>query len=216
VNDQRASRIRAAYGRSAHRYAAEVGTNVDGRFETGFDLALLDAFVDAAPAGDVLDAGCGVGRIARRIHDRGRAVRGTDLVPEMIAEASRAHPMIRFDVAPLTAQPADPAEFAAVVAWYSVIATPPDELAGVWREIARVLGPDGAVLVAFQAGEGERRRLEDAYGTGATLDLFHHAPDAVVAGLTAAGFVLDWRAERAPVLAHEFTPQAFVAARRAD
>lgn len=40
-----------------------------------------------------------------------------------------------------------------VVAWYSIIHTPPRAVAGLFGEFARVLAPGGQLLLAFQAAD---------------------------------------------------------------
>jgi cyclopropane fatty-acyl-phospholipid synthase-like methyltransferase len=65
---------RAVYDFSAAHYASTVGTSVTPEFERPIDRALLDAFAEELVAvGDaqVLDIGCGVGRVTAYLHDRG-------------------------------------------------------------------------------------------------------------------------------------------------
>jgi SAM-dependent methyltransferase len=52
-----------------------------------------------------------------------------------------------------------------VVAWYSIIHTPPDRLPVVFSEFHRVLRPGGHLLVAFQVGDERvhRRRTATRY-----------------------------------------------------
>ncbi|HIV59299.1 MAG TPA: class I SAM-dependent methyltransferase, partial [Candidatus Stackebrandtia faecavium] len=52
----------------------------------GADLAGEARFMDAlmAPGSDVLDAGCGPGRVGGQLHDRGHGVVGVDVDPELI------------------------------------------------------------------------------------------------------------------------------------
>ena len=53
---------------------------------------------------------------------------------------------------------------AGAVCWYSIIHTPPDQLAEAFGELARVLIPGGYLLLGFQA-EGEPVHRADAQGT---------------------------------------------------
>ncbi len=150
---------RAVYDFSAAHYAAAVGTTISAAFERPIDRAILDAFAEDVLARDgalVLDVGCGVGRITSYLHDRGLDVRGVDLSPAMVATARSAHPHLALDVAPMTALPVDAGSATAVVLWYSIIHTPPALLVDVWNELARVVTPNGSVLVAFQEGDNDR------------------------------------------------------------
>lgn len=205
---------RAVYDSSAAQYASAVGTTVTATFERPIDRALLDAFAEdcvAAGAAAVLDIGCGVGRVASYLHGKGLAVRGLDVSPEMVATARSTHPHLSFDVAAMTELPVDDESIAAAVYWYSIIHTPPASLPGVWVELARVLSPGGQVLIGFQAGDNEEVQRQNAYGSATTLTWYRHDLDDVVRSVRDAGFVVQTRLWRTAQLAHETTPQAFVA-----
>jgi SAM-dependent methyltransferase len=204
---------RAVYDFSAAHYASTVGTSVTPEFERPIDRALLDAFAEELVAvGDaqVLDIGCGVGRVTAYLHDRGVDVRGLDLSPEMISVARVAHPGLTFEVAPMTQLPVADASIDAAVLWYSIIHTPPSGLDRVWTELVRVLAPHGRALVAFQAGDGEAVARDDAYGSSATLTWYRHDVDFVARSTEAAGLVVQAKTWRRAELAHESTPQAFL------
>lgn len=204
---------RAVYDFSAAHYATAVGTTVSAAFERPIDRAILDSFAEDLLALDnarVLDVGCGVGRITSYLHDRGLDVRGVDLSPAMVATARSAHPHVAFEVSPMTALPVDDGSVTAVVLWYSIIHTPPTLLVDVWSDLARVVAPNGWVLVAFQEGDNDRAQRENAYGSSTTLTWYRHDTDDVVRGVEHAGFELHTRTWRAAELAHETTPQAFL------
>jgi SAM-dependent methyltransferase len=208
---------RDAYDRLAADYGEVVGTTVSPRFEAPLDLALLAVFaaeVAAASPGAVIDAGCGVGRVTRFLADAGLDVSGTDLSPGMIDAARAAHPDLTFDVGALTDLGHHDGSFIAAVAWYSIIATPPAELDAVWRELARVLGPSGRVLVAFQAGDDEIVERPNGDGSSAAFRLYRHSADAVARSLERCGFEIGVDVRRRAVFDHETTPQAFLVAQR--
>lgn len=208
---------RAVYDFSAAEYANAVGTTVTATFERPIDRAVLDTFADDCAAvndGQVLDIGCGVGRITSHLHNRGLNVSGIDLSPAMIAVARLAHPHLRFDVATMTELPSDDGSLAATVLWYSIIHTPPAALPDVWAELARVVAPDGRVLLGFQAGENDEVRRDNAYGSSTTMTWYQHHSEDVVRGVELAGFVVQTRIWRTAQLAHETTPQAFLTFKR--
>jgi SAM-dependent methyltransferase len=150
------SGVRQAFDTVAEEYAAYFP---DTRAETLTDLAMIDTFAQAVTAGDdpqVLDAGCGTGRISHYLAERGCLVQGIDLSPGMIAIARRDHPALPFTVGSLTDLPFPDGRFAGVLLWYSIIHTPPDGQARIFAEAARVLRPGGHLLVGFQDGEGTR------------------------------------------------------------
>jgi SAM-dependent methyltransferase len=208
---------RQVYDFSAAHYASAVGTTVTPAFERPIDRGVLNAFAEdllAVEHARVLDVGCGVGRVTACLHDRGLDVRGVDLSPEMIATARSAHPHVNFEVASMTELPLDDQALDATVLWYSIIHTPLAVLPAVWSELARVLTPNGRVLLGFQAGNNDEVRREDAYGSGTTMTWYRHNVDDVEHGLERAGFVVQARIWRAAELTHETTPQAFLIAQR--
>jgi hypothetical protein len=65
-----------------------------------------------------------------------------------------------------------------VLAWYSIVHTPPELLLVVFGEFHRVLASGGHLLLAFKAGD-ERRHLEYAYGHALSLDVYRMPPNRV-------------------------------------
>ncbi|MCU1353173.1 MAG: Methyltransferase type 11 [Acidimicrobiales bacterium] len=206
-----------AYDATADTYAQLVGTELSAAIEGALDRALLRAFVelvaDATPK-LVADVGCGPGRVAAFLAGHGLEVVGVDVSTAMLAVARDAHPGIHFAEGRLTELPVPDAALAGAVCWYSIIHTPPEHLDAVGTELMRALAPEGHVLLAFQAGDGERVHRTEVYGRAVSLTSYRHVPDHVTECLTTAGFEVHARAVREPELAHESTPQAFLLARR--
>lgn len=191
----------------------------DTAAEDPLDLALLDhalalvlAHEGATPL--VLDAGCGAGRLVPHLLARtGGRVVGVDLSPGMVATARELHPEARFAVGSLSALPLADGEADAVVAWYSIIHTAPTALTVVLAELMRVLRPGGVLVLAFQAGSGDRRSA-GAYGHDVELHAHLHPVTEVAQALEDLGLVVHTSVERGPRAA-ERHPQGFVVARRA-
>ncbi len=213
---------RIVYDRSAQRYVEAIGVDINEQCEASLDRAMLEVFATElarSASGIVLDVGCGPGRVAaflantlgNHVHD----IRGVDLAPAMIAAARAAHPHLRFEVGSLTHLNVPSGSVVGAAYWYSIITTPIAELHHVWTELDRVLAPGGEVLIAFQAGADSGITRTDASGSGATLTLYQHAIESVVATLTARGFEVVAQAHRMPQFAHETHQQAFLVARRA-
>jgi len=143
------SATRATYDTVAVDYARLLP---DLRAETHPDQAMLATFAElttAAGLGPVADLGCGTGRITAHLDSLGVDAFGVDLSPAMVDLARRAHPNLRFDVGSITALDLSDATAGGVLAWYSTIHTPPQDLSGVFTEISRVLAPGGYLLVGF-------------------------------------------------------------------
>lgn len=103
--------------------------------------------------GRIIDAGCGPGHWTDFLHKRGADISGIDLVPEFIESARRRFPDVSFHVSSLRALEETEGSLNGVLAWYSLIHLPPAELPTVLSEFARVLSPQGHLLVGFFNGE---------------------------------------------------------------
>jgi SAM-dependent methyltransferase len=204
---------RAAYDTVAADYADLLATGLDAK---PLDRAMLAAFAELVLAdggAPVADLGCGPGRVAAHLHTLGVDAFGIDLSPAMVAEARRRHPGLRFEEGSLAALDLADGAVGGIVAWYSIIHTPPAHLPAVLAEFHRVLAPGGHVLLAFQAGD-ERVHLEEAYGHAVSLDAYRLLPDSLVVLLRTAGLVTDARLLREPQ-APETVPQAYLLGRAA-
>lgn len=206
---------RTAYDTVAVDYASLLGTELT---EGPLDRALLAAFaelVHATSNGPVADIGCGPGRVTAHLHSLGLDAFGIDLSPAMVAVARASYPALRFDEGSMSALDLADGSLGGVLAWYSVIHTPPERLPGVFAELHRVLRPGGHLLLAFQAGDDERVEREEAYGHAVPLVSYRLSPDRVARLLGAAGLVVQTRVVREPEAWFERTQQAFLLARRA-
>jgi SAM-dependent methyltransferase len=133
----------------------------------------------------------------------------------MVAVAREAHPDLRFDEGSMSALALEDGALGGIVAWYSIIHTPPDLLPAVFAEFHRVLGPGGLLLLAFQVGDA-RVHLEHAYGHAVSLDAYRLSPEIVSELLSRAGLLVSARLLREPD-GHETLQQAYLLARkRAD
>jgi SAM-dependent methyltransferase len=205
---------RAAYVAVAVDYGELVSTELAAK---PLDRALLAAFAEIAQAagvGPVADLGCGPGRVTAHLHSLGLTAFGIDLSPAMIAVARRAHPGLRFDEGSMTALDLPDGVLGGIVAWYSIIHTPPERLPVAFAEFHRVLAPGGHLLLAFQVGD-ERVHHEQAYGHAVSLDAYRLPPDRVTELLGQAGLVVHARVLREPD-EPEKLQQAYLLARKSE
>lgn len=200
---------RAAYDSVAADYADQLR---DALAAAPFDRAMLGAFAEYV-RGPVADLGCGPGRITGHLASLGLDVFGVDLSPEMVAVARRLHPDLRFEEGSMLALDLPDRGLAGVVAWYSIIHTPPELLPVVFAEFARVLAADGHLLLAFQVGEDEPRHITHAYGHDISADAYRFSPSTVTKLLAEAGLGVTAQLVREPE-GPEKVPQAYLLARK--
>ena len=142
----------------------------------------LDAFLDRLPPdGAVLELGCGGGRDAARIRERGFAVDATDAVPALVTRANQAFALGARVMAFHELE--GEAAYAGVWAHASLLHCPRAALPDVLARIHRALVPGGWHFASFKLGDGEGRDL---------LGRLHNFPPAewLVAAYEAAGFAI--------------------------
>lgn len=101
----------------------------------------IDAFREALPEqGRVLDVGCGVGVDAHYLASHGHDVIAVDRSEAMIRRARQQHTRVSFQVGDLRELSYDNA-FDGVVASYSLIHVPKDDIQGVLSSVKRWLKP---------------------------------------------------------------------------
>lgn len=190
----RADEVRHGYAPIAEAYRVQLLDELAGK---PLDRAFLDAFAERCRGGEILEVGCGPGQVARYLADRGAVVEGIDLSPEMIDEATRSHPTLRFQVGDMFRLPHPDASLRGIVAFYAIVHLHTHELVAPLREWRRVLARGGLVALAFHIGD-ETVHVDELFGRPTSLDFTLHQTDAVVDALAAAGFTLEARLDREP------------------
>lgn len=202
-----------SYNRVAAEYVARIA---DELAHKPLHRHLLSWFAERVQGlGPVCDVGCGPGHVAHYLHEQGIVVAGVDLAPEMVAQARQRYPEITFTPDDMRALDVANDTFGGIVAFYSLIHIPREEVVGVLREIRRVLRPGGALLVAFHIGD-EVVHLDEWWDQPVTLDFVFFQPDEMIAYLTSAGFTIEAVIERVPYADVEHTSRrAYICAGKA-
>jgi SAM-dependent methyltransferase len=183
-----ADAVRAVYGRVAEPYAAAFFDELDRK---PLDRRLLDDLARRCRrGGTVLDVGCGPGHAARYLRERGVAVQGLDLSPEMAALAMERTPGLRVHVGDLSALALPTHRVAAVVAFYSLIHLSRPAVPAALHELRRVLEPRGSLLLAVHAGVGTVH-ADDWFGQGVSVEATLFGADELVALLRGSGFSVE-------------------------
>lgn len=183
--EQRDDRVRAAYDAMAENYAAALHDELAGK---AFDRWLLDEIDVLAPAGPVLDVGCGPGQVAAHLAARGRRAAGLDLSPEMVDRARALHPELAVEVGDLqdVLRPREAAGWSAVTAWYALVHLAGSELTGALRSLTRVLVPGGVLALALHVGD-EVRHVDELFGAAVDVEFVLHDRQQVLDAARDAG-----------------------------
>ncbi|MFE9410623.1 class I SAM-dependent DNA methyltransferase [Streptomyces sp. NPDC006704] len=182
---------RTSYDTVAVDYADEVRDLLDRTPYERAVLALFAELVRSAGGGPVSDVGCGSGRITAHLRGLGVDAFGIDLSPAMIEVARREHPGARFEVGSMTELTLGDASLAGLVAWYSLIHIPDDELDPVLKGFHRVVRPGGPVLLGFHVGDETRLKTWGYGGHPMKVYVHRRRPDELAARLRAAGFTVE-------------------------
>ena len=132
-------------------YAARYAARFDELAAAGEDIHGEATYVAAllGPGARVLDAGCGTGRVAERLHELGYEVTGVDVDETMVAVASARCPSVDWHVGDLAAI-ALPGVFDLIVAAGNVVPfIAVEELPAVARRLADHLAAGGLLVTGF-------------------------------------------------------------------
>jgi SAM-dependent methyltransferase len=174
-------------------------------------LALFADLVHAAGGGPVADVGCGPGHVTAHLHQLGVDAFGIDISPGMIDVARSGHPGLRFDVGSMTDLDLADASVAGVLASWSLIHVPDDDIPGVFSQFRRVLRPGAPLLLGFHAGDKSELKTRGYGGHPMKVQVYYRQPATVAAWLQEAGFTVE---AQMLVSADRKNPAALVFGRR--
>jgi SAM-dependent methyltransferase len=121
---------------------------------SGADVHGEADFVSRWTPASVLDAGCGTGRVARELADRGIEVIGVDRDESMIATAQRLSPELSWLVGDVSELDLGRVFDVVVMAGNVPLFTPAGTRPGLVAGCRRHLGPGGRLITGFQLDSG--------------------------------------------------------------
>jgi SAM-dependent methyltransferase len=187
--------IRSSYDTIADEYAKRIDGELSHK---PFDRQLLDAFAEQTrQQGTVADLGCGPGMVTQYLHDAGVNVVGFDLSPRMVQRASELHPGIAFKCEDFTRLEVLDNQWAGIVALYSLIHLPREEVQSVLRDFFRVLAPGGLLLLSFHIGP-DTQHVTDWWEQTVDLDFVFYQMAEMLTNIWGAGFDTELHTEREP------------------
>lgn len=141
--------VRQSYASVADLYIELFGTSQRVHPD---DLAFIGRHL-VGQRGVVLDLGCGPGHITGYLRALGVQATGIDMVPEFIDHARAADPGGRYELGSLEHLDTVGHSVAGILAWYSLIHLPPQELHGVLAGFRRAMAPAGRLVLGFFDGD---------------------------------------------------------------
>jgi len=205
--------LQSSYDRVASSYAKEYSAELARK---PFDCEVLDRFAgDLKGRGVVCELGCGPGQVARYLKDRGVDVRGIDLSPEMVNVASGLHPDIPFSKGDMLSLDVAENSFAGLVLFYSIIHIQRADVTRAFRELSRVLNPEGKLLLSFHEGQGELHR-DEWFGQPVSIDFRLFEAAEMEGYLADAGFTKIETITREPYEFEYPTTRVYISASNAN
>jgi ubiquinone/menaquinone biosynthesis C-methylase UbiE len=202
---------RRSYDTVASSYADRLRDALAGQVYLRAALSVFADRVRAAGGGPVADVGCGPGHVTAHLHGLGVDVFGIDLSPGMIDLARRDYPCLRFEVGSMTDLQLEDASIGGLIAWWSLIHVPDEEVPTVFEQFHRVLRPGAPLQVGFHVGNAARLKTQGYGGHQMRVHVHHRTPERTGTWLREAGFAIDaeWLCDP-----DEEVPQALLFARR--
>ena len=127
-------------------------------------------------------------------------------MPEFIDHARTTHPDGRYELGSMHQLPVPDRSVAGILAWYSLIHLPPEDLDGVLAELRRAMAPAGTLVVGFFDGD------EVVAFDHKVVTAYYWPVDAFAERLRQAGFTEIERRRRPGVAEPGRRPHAAIAA----
>ncbi|UOX89894.1 class I SAM-dependent methyltransferase [Amycolatopsis sp. FBCC-B4732] len=178
---------RTSYDTVAESYAEFVAGALEEQPYLKAALTLFAAEVD----GPAVDVGCGPGHFTAYLASLGVDASGVDLSPAMVGLARRAHPELAFEVGSMTDLALPDASVAGVLASWSLIHVPDDDVPVALGHFRRVLRAGGLLVIGYHVGAGTRLKTEGYGGHPMRVHIHLRQPWWLARRVRAAGFTVE-------------------------
>ena len=123
-----------------------------------YDRKLLDNYAQYfSPSSVIYDVGCGPsGHIGKYLFDKGLNVTGIDISEKCIDIAKNYNREMTFQRMDMMNLQVDDQSIDGIIAFYSIIHTPKDDIDEIFQEFKRALKIGGKIVLAVKEGKGER------------------------------------------------------------
>lgn len=176
------------YNKIADTYAGKY-------FDDLSDVPYIDTFLTyLKPGAHILDVGCGNGNFSRYIQRKGYTCEGIDLSPEMLRIAKERVPGIPFILKDMKHLDYPDASFDGILAAYSLIHIPSEEIILTLQGFHRVLTSKGVMLIITQKGEPDKI-VDEPMKPGEKIFINFFTVKSLISYLKQAGFRIMYQEE---------------------
>ena len=151
----------------------------------------------------VWDLGCGTGQTTKYLKNLGIEISGLDLSEKILEQARTIHPDIHFRKGNILELEFENDSIAGVVAFYAIVHFTEEQVEIAFREVFRVLQPDGIFLFTYHIGE-ETIHLDEFLGKKIDIDFMFFTTDFIFSCLKDSGFEKIEIIERGPYTGVEY------------
>ena len=182
---QNANKVAEMYDVVAKEYAE----NFSGEHEKKpLDREILSRFSEeVAGKKPIWDFGCGPGQTTQYLRNLGIEISGLDVSEKLVEQANVIHPGITFRKGNILDLEFENESIAGIVAFYAIVHFSQEQVAKAFREIFRVLQPDGVFLFTYHIGEGTIH-MDEFLGKNVDIDFMFFKTDFISLCIKDAGF----------------------------
>lgn len=168
------------YDDIAREYAEEF-------FNDTSDNQYIDYFLQSLEGTKILDVGCGNGKDCKYISQQGFDINGIDLSVGMLEIAKERVPEGKFEVMDIANITYPDNSYDGIISNCSLFHVPAEELPKTLESFARILKPNGKLLLILQEGLGETM-VEEPYRKGVHIYMNYFSLEQIQNLLREYGF----------------------------